>query len=46
MYDVFVPCMPLDPTYDRQAVLADLRTMEAKRVFLALPFLSHDREAM
>ena len=46
MYQVHVPCMPLDPTYDRLAVLADLRTMEAKRVFLALPFLSHDREAM
>ena len=46
MYEVYVPCIPLDPTYDRLAVLTDLRAMGAKRVFMALPFLSHDEEAM
>lgn len=46
MYDIAVPCMPLEPTYDREKALRDLRLMGAKRVFLALPFLSHDQEAM
>ena len=42
MYDISIPCMPLDPTFNRERTLEDLRQMGAKRVFLALPFLSHN----
>ena len=46
MYDISVPVFVTSDTYDKEKVLLDLRLMGAKRVFLAIPFLTHDKSVM
>ncbi|MBE6597083.1 MAG: hypothetical protein E7641_05370 [Ruminococcaceae bacterium] len=46
MYDISVPIIVTADTYDPSAVLNDLKLMGAKRVFLAIPFLTHDMTVM
>ncbi len=46
MYDVSVPVMVTAPTFNKEAVLKDLKLVGAKRVLLAIPFSSHDETVM
>lgn len=46
MYDISVPVMVTAPTFCREAVLKDLKLLNAKRVLLAIPFSSHDASVM
>ena len=46
MYEISVPVMVTAPTFNREAVLKDLRLVGAKRVLLAIPFSSHDEAVM
>ena len=46
MYDISIPIIVTAPTYDKKQVLDDLRLMGAKRVFLAIPFLTHDEKIL
>ena len=46
MYDISVPVMVTAPTFNREAVLKDLKLVGAKRVLLAIPFLNHDASVM
>ncbi|MCQ2414112.1 MAG: hypothetical protein MJ082_04890, partial [Clostridia bacterium] len=44
MYRIAVPVMLTSPTYDREAILRDLRRAGATRVFLAIPPFVPDEE--
>ena len=46
MYDISVPVMVTAPTFNKEAVLEDLKIVGAKRVLLAIPFSSHDEAVM
>ena len=46
MYEISVPVMVTAPTFNREAVLKDLKLVGAKRVLLAFPFLNHDLSVM
>lgn len=46
MYDISVPIAVTSKTFDKERVLSDLRLMGAKRVFLAIDFLSNDKSVM
>ena len=46
MFTLSVPVMLMAPTYNREAILADLRQAKANRVMLALDYLTYDTGKM
>ena len=46
MYDISVPIIVTAPTFNKEKTLDDIRLIGAKRVFLAIPFLSHNEAVM
>ncbi len=46
MHTLSIPVILMAPTYNREAILADLRQAKANRVMLALHYLTYDTEKM
>ena len=46
MYDISVPLFATSPTLNKERALEDIKLLGAKRVFLAIPDSSHEKEIM
>lgn len=46
MYDISVPLFATSPTLTKERALEDIKLLGAKRVFLAIPDSSHDKDVM
>lgn len=44
MYNIAMPVMVSSKTFNRESIINDLKKVGAKRVFLAIPSISYDRE--
>lgn len=46
MYDISIPLFATSPTLNQERALEDIKLVGAKRVFLAIPDSSHDKDIM